>query len=118
MFFWITAGLLAAAMFAAGMMKVMKSRDELKAMQMDWVEDYTDQQVKMIGMAEVVGAVGVIVPAATGILPILSPIAALCLGVLMAGAVQVHVRRKDPTPSLIASGAFVVLSLVVAAQGF
>lgn len=50
----------------------------------------------MIGLAEVLGAVGLIVPWATRIVPVLTPVAAVGLAVLMAGAAQTHRRRKEP----------------------
>ncbi len=56
---------------------------------------HKDAYMPMIGTAEVAGAVGLIVPAATGILPILTPIAGACLVVLMAGAVNVHAGRGE-----------------------
>lgn len=52
--------------------------------------------MKLLGLAQVLGAVGVIVPAATGILPILTPLAALCLGILMGGAIKTHMDRNEP----------------------
>lgn len=64
------------------------------------------------------GAIGVIVPTATNTLPILSPIAASCLGILMAGAFGVHLRRQDPAPSLIITALLVACSAYVAWHGF
>ena len=62
-------------------------------------------------MLEVLGAIGLIVPAATGIAPILTPVAALGLALVMAAAVLVHVRRKEQFASPLVLG---VLALVVA----
>ena len=50
-----------------------------------------------IGLAEVLGAVGLVLPMLLGIVPILTPIAAACLAVIMAGAVATHAKRKEPT---------------------
>lgn len=116
--FWIAVGLLSVAMLAAGVVKLLKPRDELETMGMLWVADYTDQQVRLIGAAETAGAIGLVVPAATGIAAVLSPIAAVCLGVLMAGAFGVHVRRKDPLPSLIITASLVGLAGYIAWIGF
>jgi hypothetical protein len=52
--------------------------------------------VKLLGLAEVLGAVGLVVPWLTAILPVLTPVAALCLVVIMAGAVKTHVDLKEP----------------------
>jgi len=48
-----------------------------------------------IGAFEILGAIGLIVPAVTGIAPILVPLAALGLVVVMLGAAVVHTRRKE-----------------------
>lgn len=117
-FFWITTGLLTAAMLMVGITKLLKPRNELEVMGMLWVEDYSENQVKLLGAAETAGAIGLVVPLATGIMPMLSPIAAVCLGILMAGAFFVHVRRKDPLPSMIITGLLVGLSSTIAVMGF
>ena len=54
---------------------------------MTYVEDFSTPAVKAIGAAELLGAVGLILPLATGIAPILTPLAAVGLTVLMIGAV-------------------------------
>ena len=66
-------------------------------------------------MLEVLGAIGLIVPAATGIAPILTPVAALGLALVMAAAVLVHVRRKEQFASPLVFG---LLALVVAVLRF
>lgn len=69
---------------------------------MAWVTDVSDTQVTLIGLAEVVGAIGPIVPAATGIAPTLTPVAAAALAALMVGAVMTHARRSESVwPALI-----------------
>jgi len=116
--FWILTGLLAVPMLLAGVIKLQKKPADLHEMGMLWTEDYTEPQIRLIGAAEAVGAVGLVAPAATGILPILSPIAAACLGVIMGGAFGVHAKRKDPAPSMIITGTFVALSAYLAYVGF
>jgi len=99
---WVLQGFLAFAFGAAGLFKLVTSRQGLIEKKMGWAADFTDGQVKLIGLAEVLGAAGLIVPWATGILPVLTPIAALCLAIVMGGALAVHVRRKEPPfPPLI-----------------
>ena len=112
---WVLQGLLAFAFGAAGLFKLVTSRQGLIEKKMSWAADFTDGQVKLIGLAEVLGAAGLILPWATGILPVLTPIAALCLAVVMAGALAVHVRRKEPPfPPLILG----ILAAVVAGFRF
>lgn len=91
---WIAQILLALAFLATGLLKLTQPREQLLA-RMAWVNDFTAGQVKAIGAVEVLGAVGLIVPGLTGIAPILVPIAAVGLALVMLGAVVTHLRRGD-----------------------
>ncbi|WP_339134242.1 DoxX family protein [Streptomyces sp. f51] len=51
--------------------------------------------MKLIGAVEILGAVGLVVPAALGIAVVLTPLAALGLVLVMAGATVIHVRRRE-----------------------
>ena len=94
---WIVQGLLAFAMLGAGGMKLAKSKSDLAAdPKMGWAADFTDSQIKLIGLAEALGAVGLVVPWVTGIAPVLTPAAAACLAMLMLGAAKTHLPRKEP----------------------
>ena len=86
---WVCQALLALAMAGAGGMKAMTPREKLMG-QMKWVTRFPVWAPRAIGIAEVAGAVGIVLPWATDILPVLTPIAALCLFVLMAGGVKAH----------------------------
>lgn len=93
---WIVAGVLAAAFLAAGLMKLAQPRKKLADSGMGWVENFGDRAVKGIGAMEVLGALGLILPAALDIAPVLVPIAATGLAVLMLGAAVTHARRREP----------------------
>ena len=98
---WIVTGLLAVAFFGAGLMKVSQPQEKLQA-NMAWVEAYSAAQVRMVGALEVLGAIGLVLPAATGILPWLTPVAAFALAITMVFAVALHVKRKEAfVPSLV-----------------
>ncbi len=92
---WIIAGLLAAAFAGAGLMKLAQPKAKLAAAGMGWTEDFTDGQVKGIGAVEVLGAVGLVLPAALGIAEVLTPLAALGLALTMVGAAITHLRRGE-----------------------
>ncbi len=92
---WIIAGLLAAAFGAAGLMKLTSPKEKLAASGMGWTEDYSAGQVKTIGTLEVLGAIGLILPAVLGIAEVLTPLAAVGLTLLMAGAAVTHLKRKE-----------------------
>ena len=112
---WVLHGLAALAFLGAGVTKLVRPRPALVSSGMGWAEDYSDAGVKGIGALEVVGALGLVLPAVTGIAPVLVPLAALGLALVMAGAVVVHVRRKEsPAPAAVLG----VLALVVAVLRF
>jgi hypothetical protein len=93
---WIVAGVLAAAFLGAGLMKLSQPSKKLADSGMGWVEDFSDGAVKGIGGLEVLGALGLILPAALNVAPVLVPVAATGLALIMAGAVTTHARRREP----------------------
>ena len=104
---WILQALLAFAFLGAGFMKLTKTRADLVEKGMGYADDLTDGQVKTIGALEVLGAVGVIAPVATGIVPMLSGVAAAGLVLTMIGAAATHIRRGEVpmiVPNLILGG--------------
>ena len=62
---------------------------------MAWVEDFSQETVRPIGTLEVLGAIGLMLPALTGILTWLTPLAAAGLVLLMIGAALTHLRRIE-----------------------
>jgi hypothetical protein len=110
---WIIAGLLAAAFLASGAMKLILPKEKLAAMGAGWVEDFSAGAVRAIGVVEVLAAVGLILPAWLDIAPVLVPLAAVGLVLLMAGAIITHVRRHEA--QVIASPiALLALAVLVA----
>ncbi len=95
--YFIVAGILAFLSLATGLMKIVRPRDKLLAMgaPFQWASDFTQNQIRGIGALEVLGGIGVILPMALGVVPVLSPLAALGLAVLQAGAFVVHARRGE-----------------------
>jgi uncharacterized membrane protein YphA (DoxX/SURF4 family) len=110
---WIVAGLLAVAFLAAGLMKLAQPKKKLADSGMGWTEDFSDGAVKGIGALEVLGAVGLILPAALGIVPVLVPIAATGLALLMLGAAVTHARRKE-SPNIVVNIVLLALAAFVA----
>ena len=110
---WIIAGLLAVAFLAAGGMKLAQPKAKLQASGMGWVEDFSPNAVKAVGAVEVLGALGLILPAALDVAPVLVPVAATGLFLMMVGAAVTHVRRSELNgiaPSVVLG----LLSLIVA----
>lgn len=108
---WALQILLALAFGSAGVMKLVTPHPQLIANGMAWAEDFSATQVRMIGAAELAGAIGLVAPAATGIMPILTPVAAAGLTLVMGGAVMTHLQRgESPGPAALLG----VLAAVVA----
>jgi uncharacterized membrane protein YphA (DoxX/SURF4 family) len=91
---WIVQLLLAAAFGTAGAMKLTMPVPEL-VQQMAWAGDVPPWLVRFIGLSELAGAVGLVLPAATRMAPGLTPVAALGLVVVMLLAAAFHVVRGE-----------------------
>ena len=115
---WVVAGLLAALYLAAGGMKLLTPREKLlENPNMGWVEDFSGPAVTGIGAVELLGALGLILPWALDIAPVLTPLAATGLALVQAGAIVVHVRRKE-TKALPMNVVLLVLAAFVAVGRF
>jgi uncharacterized membrane protein YphA (DoxX/SURF4 family) len=110
---WIIAGVLAAAFLAAGLMKVAQPKEKIVASGMGWAETFSPGTVKLIGGLEIAAAVGLVLPALLGIVPVLVPLAALGLVLLMLGAIVTHARRGE-LPMAAVNAVLLVLAAVVA----
>jgi len=107
---WITAGLLAAAFLVSGTLKLILSKEKLAAAPGGgWTEDFSAGAVKAIGVLEVLAAVGLILPAVLDVVPVLVPVAATGLVLLMIGAAITHLRRHE-TKVIAANLAYIVLA--------
>ena len=109
---WIIGGLLALAFLGSGLTKLLQPKDKLEA-RMGYVKDFSGGAIKTIGALEVLAAIGLTLPAALGIVPVLVPLAATGLVLLMIGAVITHARRKE-TQMIAGPVVLLVLAAVVA----
>lgn len=91
---WI-AQVLLGAMF--GMAGVMKTFQTAKAKEMlPWAKERTDGFVRFVGISELLGTLGLFLPILTGILPWLTPLAAVGLAVIQVLAIfSVHLPKKE-----------------------
>jgi uncharacterized membrane protein YphA (DoxX/SURF4 family) len=110
---WIAAGLLAALLIPAGVMKLTQPREKLAAMGLGWTMDFSPRSVKMIGTLDALGGIGVVLPPLVGIAPVLAPVAAVGVALLMVGAMVVHGRRKE-YPQVAFNIVLFALAVVVA----
>jgi hypothetical protein len=92
--YWIIAALLAVFYLYAGGKKVVQSQEQLQPM-MGWVDTVPMPLVKTIGVLEVLGAAGLILPPLTGIAPWLAIAAAIGLVLIQIGAIGLHLSRGE-----------------------
>lgn len=92
---WALAGVLAALFLVAGGQKLLRPVDQLVAAGMGWSGDAPLAVVRFVGTVEVLGALGLVLPGVTGVAPVLVPLAATGLALVMVGAVVTHLRRGE-----------------------
>jgi hypothetical protein len=92
--YWVVAALLALFYLYAGGTKVVQSREQLQPM-MGWVDRVPMPVVRTIGVLEVLGAAGLILPPLTGIAPGLAIAAAVGLVLIQVGGIIVHLSRGE-----------------------
>lgn len=99
---WVVQGLLAAAFFMAGFMKITMPIDHLAANGMSFVNAFSEGMVRIIGISEVLGGIGLILPVLLRIKPLLTPIAAIGLAIVMVLASIYHISvNEPPVPNVI-----------------
>ncbi|CAM3214652.1 DoxX family protein [Stackebrandtia soli] len=91
---WIVQVVLAVVFLGAGTLKTVRPKDQLRD-QMAWVEDFSQGTIRFIGVTQILGAIGLVLPGLTGIATVLTPLAALGLAVTMVLAAIVHIRRSE-----------------------
>lgn len=105
---WVLQVLLGLMFLLAGFMKASQSNEKIKESggeRMAWVDSLTDGQVTIIGVLELLAGIGLILPMLTGILPILTPFAAVGLVLTMIGAAALHIIPAQTGKIAIITGA-------------
>ena len=107
---WVFSIVLAVVFFITGVIKVFryeKSRDLLP-----WVKDVPRAFAQAIGVVEILGALGLILPVITGIYPWLTLVAAVALALLMLLAAVFHLLRRETTEAGINVLLLIMLAFV------
>ena len=91
---WIAQLLAGAAFLIAGIMKSTRPVPEL-AKRMEWVSWVSPPTVRLVGLSELAGGIGLILPWATGIARVLTPVAASALVLVMILAAGLHAKKND-----------------------
>lgn len=95
-FLWILQWVLAALFAAVGLMKLIQPYEKLAAdPRQGWVNDFSPSVVRLIGLAELAGAIGLVVPGLVNLAEVLTPLAAAGLAIEQVGAAITHQRRSE-----------------------
>ncbi len=91
---WIAQVLLSLLFIMAGIMKATQALDYL-ATSLPWVKDSSALLVRFIGVSELLGGIGILLPSILRIKPKLSVLAAIGLGLIMLFAMVFHTSRGE-----------------------
>lgn len=114
---WVVQILLALAFARAGLGKVAQPVEQLRA-RWNWTKHVAPAVIRLIGSLEILGALGLIVPKATGYLPWLTPVAAVGLVLTMIGAILTHLRLHDEAKVVGVNAVLLLLALFIAVSYF
>jgi DoxX-like protein len=114
---WFAQSLLAAIFLVTGLTKLIVPRRRLAAGPMRWAAEVSDARFRTIGLLEVLGAAGLVLPGVLGIATILTPLAAVGLALTMVGAIATHVRFGEMN-RLAVPVVLLALTLFVAVEWF
>jgi hypothetical protein len=111
---WIVAGFMAAVFAAGGLSKLIIPKEKIAQLPGGrWVEGVSADFVKATGVLDLLAAAGLILPAAFGVAPVLVPMAAVGVVLLMIGAGIMRVRYGSPK-AIFGDAAYLVLAAFVA----
>lgn len=96
---WVFSAVLAVVLLITGVIRAFFYEQARKSF--PWVGDVPRWLVHIIGVAEIVGALGLILPAATGVYAWLTPLAAVAVGSLMLLAAGFHAWRHEGTEAAL-----------------
>ncbi|MBJ6360040.1 DoxX family protein [Paenibacillus sp. GCM10012307] len=90
---WVVQILLAFVFFTVGAMKLFRENKAKEIML--WARDVSKSYLIFVGWIEILGAIGLILPQALGILPVLTLLSAIGIMMIMILAAMLHARRKE-----------------------
>ncbi len=98
---WIAQGLVALAFLYGGTIKAFTYDYYATSIAKLGQTPVARKLAGFIGIAEMVGAIGVVLPMALNVAPALSPWAAIGLAIIMLLAMGYHLRGREPAPTPI-----------------
>jgi hypothetical protein len=114
---WVCQGLLAILFLASGGAKISMSRERLLATGQTGIAPFPMPVVRLAAASELLAAVGLIMPWASGVLPVLTPVAAVGLGAVMIGAAGAHLHLRERRSAAV-NVVFLLVCVFVAVARF
>jgi len=116
-FLWTLQAILAAIFLVSGASKSTLSKQRLVAIGQTGVGPLPMPLVRFGAACELLGAPGIILPRATGIAPVLTPLAACGFAIIMVVAIGAHISLRELGNTLATTG-ILIASIVVAISRF
>ena len=110
-FLWFVQVLLAAFFVLPGWGKISNSRQQHLA-DGHIKPGASLVPIRILGLLEWLGCFGIILPWLTGILPVLTPIAAACFCIIMLAGMVIHLRKKEYKMLFLLIPVFVLAGVV------
>jgi hypothetical protein len=108
---WILKGVIALIFAFTGIFKLFLPKTKLLEKGMKGLIHLKEMQIKVVGLLEILGALGLILPTLINILPILTSVSAICLGLTMIVAGIINCQLKLPViPNIVI---FIICILIV-----
>lgn len=113
---WIGQILLAVIFLVSGSLKSTQSRERMIATGQTSARIVPLPVMRIAGVSELLGVLGVVLPWATGIARVLTPVAAAGFCVVMILAATVHARLREPKAIAVNLGVLAVAAFVSAGR--
>jgi uncharacterized membrane protein len=110
---WVVQILLALAFLVSGITKAIRPSEKLKV----GLPEFRPGVIRLIAVAEILGAAGLILPGVTRVATVLTPLAATGLAIIMIGAVVTHARRRESRAAVV-NVVLLALTVLVAVGRF
>ncbi len=115
---WVVAGLLATVFAVGGASKLAIPKEKIATMHGGaWVRDFSPGAVRALGVVDLLAAAGLVLPAALDVVPVLVPVAAVGVVLLMTGAVVVRLRHGSAN-AVVVDATYLALAAFVAIGRF
>lgn len=111
---WVLQLVVAGLFLLFGTVHAFRFDDFVSRPRTAWGRDVGQRSMRIIGLLEIAGGVGLVLPAATGVLPWLTWLAGLGIAGLMLAAILFHARRAGEAGAIVFDAGLGALALIVA----